>query len=100
MMTYKITLQQNYPNQIFDIYLENSGKTAVIHLYQVQSQTFIDITIDGNLCVAGYELHDRTKLSLERWTFAQEYLYFMDLNGEQDPDFREYNDRYLFMYEY
>jgi len=98
MTEYQISLLQNYPNQKFDTTFVSSNKNATIKIYQVQEYTYCDIYIDNVLCLAGYCMHDRVKINLKRWTLSDEYLYFVDLQGTTDPDFKQYNIRYLLVY--
>lgn len=84
------------PSQDFDIVL--NGQTCTIELMRRVDKVFCSLKVDGEYIWRGHIVHDRTPI---RQFLVQKFvgnLVFIDHNGTEQPDYRDFGGRWRFYY--
>lgn len=95
-MTIRTIPIQQIPDQEFLIDL--SGQKCEIHLYQRFRYIYMDLTVDdkilyqGKICLNGVDLVDSSYLNFKG------QLKFVDTQGEDDPYYTGFDERWFLTY--
>lgn len=91
----KIPLKQ-VPSQKLRVVL--GGKNCTINLYYRFGNTYMDLVVGGDVVVNGAICRNRSSVvNVANHTFTGA-LYFLDLLGDSDPNYKLFNDRYILLY--
>ena len=91
----KIPLKQ-IPSQKLRVVL--NGQNCTISLYYRFGNTYMDLVVGNNVVINGAICRNRSSVvNVANHIFAGA-LYFLDLLGDSDPDYKLFNDRYILLY--
>ena len=91
----KIPLKQ-IPSQKLRVVL--NGQNCTISLYYRFSNTYMDLVVGNNVVINGAICRNRSSVvNVANHIFAGA-LYFLDLLGDSDPNYKLFNDRYILLY--
>ena len=91
----KIPLKQ-VPSQKFRVVL--GGQNCTINLYYRFGNTYMDLVVGDGVVINGAVCRNRSSVvNVANHIFAGA-LYFLDLLGDSDPDYKLFNDRYILLY--
>jgi len=86
-----------YPNQDLTVMLGNQKCHMVIK--QKSTGMYMDITVDDIVLVVGQLVVNRVPTLFSDYRGFRGVLVFRDSRGNNNPDYREFNDRYTLNYE-
>ena len=84
------------PNQIEAVPLE--GQSYILVLNQRSTGLFMDVFMNGEAIILGVLCENRNLIIRNRYLGATGDFYFVDTQGEEDPDYTGLNSRFLLMY--
>ena len=84
------------PAQTLDVVL--NGQFVSIYLQERSGKLYIDVSVDKNPIVQGRICQDRNRIVNEAYRDFIGELFFLDIGGSNDPDYREIGVRYFLMY--
>lgn len=91
----KIPLKQ-IPSQKLRVVLNRQNCT--ISLYYRFGNTYMDLVVGNNVVINGAICRNRSSVvNVANHVFAGA-LYFLDLLGDSDPNYKLFNDRYILLY--
>ena len=91
----KIPLKQ-VPSQKLRVVL--GGQNCTINLYYRFGNTYMDLVVGNNAVINGAICRNRSSVvNVANHVFAGA-LYFLDLLGDSDPNYKLFNDRYTLLY--
>lgn len=91
----KIPLKQ-VPSQKLRVVL--GGQNCTISLYYRFGNTYMDLVVGSNVVINGAICRNRSSVvNVANHVFAGA-LYFLDLLGDSDPNYKLFNDRYILLY--
>ena len=91
----KIPLKQ-VPSQKLRVVL--GGQNCTINLYYRFGNTYMDLVVGNNVVINGAICRNRSSaVNVANHVFAGA-LYFLDLLGDSDPNYKLFNDRYILLY--
>lgn len=91
----KIPLTQE-PSQEFQITLDNQNCT--ISIYQKDESVYMDLYVGENPIFLGVSCLDRVGIKGYDFMSLKGQLWFEDMNGTTNPDYKEFNTRYILYY--
>jgi hypothetical protein len=83
-------------SQQFTIDLDN--QIFVIRLYQMNSAIYLDLAVDDVIKIQGVACLNNTKLLRYRYLKIKGELFFSDIAGSDDPNWRELGSRFKLFY--
>ena len=91
----KVPLKQ-VPSQKLRVVL--GGQNCTINLYYRFGNTYMDLVVGNNAVINGAICRNRSSVvNVANHVFAGA-LYFLDLLGDSDPNYKLFNDRYILLY--
>ena len=91
----KIPLKR-VPSQKLRVVL--GGQNCTINLYYRFGNTYMDLVVGNNVVINGAICRNRSSVvNVANHVFAGA-LYFLDLLGDSDPNYKLFNDRYILLY--
>ena len=91
----KIPLQKK-PSQTMKIKL--GGQNCIIRVYYRYGLTFLDLTADKTAIVKGAICQNATNIIQFNNLNFKGSLHFLDMLGQNAPNYKEFSDRYCLMY--
>ena len=91
----KIPLKQ-VPSQKLRVVL--GGQNCTINLYYRFGNTYMDLVVGGGVVVNGAICRNRSSVVNVANHIFTGALYFLDLLGDSDPNYKLFNDRYILLY--
>lgn len=88
---------QAVPAQQFDIVLNQQPCT--IKIYQKFNGLYLDLRVKGEPLITGVLCRDRSRIVRSAYLGFVGDLYFVDQQGESDPQHTGLGERWLLMYE-
>ena len=91
----KIPLKR-VPSQKLRVVL--GGQNCTINLYYRFGNTYMDLVVGNSVVINGAICRNRSSVvNVANHVFAGA-LYFLDLLGDSDPNYKLFNDRYILLY--
>ena len=87
---------QVVPDQEFVIDLD--GQECEIHLYQRYRYVYMDLTVDGNVLFQGKICRNNVDLVDSNYFDFKGQLKFVDTQGEEDPYYTGFGERWFLTY--
>ena len=84
------------PAQTLDVVL--NGQFISLYLQQRTDKLYIDVSVDKKPVVQGRICQNRNKIINEEYRGFIGELFFLDIGGSSDPDYREIGVRYFLIY--
>lgn len=84
------------PNQIEAVPLE--GQTYIVSINQRSSGLYMDVFMNGATIITGVLCENRNLIIRNRYLGATGDFYFVDTQGDDDPDYTGLGERFLLMY--
>ena len=91
----KIPLKQ-VPSQKLRVVL--GGQNCTINLYYRFGNTYMDLVVGNNVAINGTICRNRSSVVNVANHIFTGALYFLDLLGDSDPNYKLFNDRYILLY--
>ena len=91
----KIPLRQK-PAQKLRVVL--SGQNCTIVIYYRFGSTYLDLAVSNNVVIQGAICRNRAGIIQRANSLFSGSLHFVDLLGDNDPDYHLFNDRYILLY--
>jgi hypothetical protein len=88
---------QPLPAQTFGATL--GGQACTITLQQMVTGLFVSLAIAGSPILSGRYCNDRVGLVRQAYLGFVGWLYFVDTQGGNDPDYAGLGSRYILVYE-
>lgn len=86
----------NETNQTFTCVL--NGQDAVITLRVLNGLVYMDLVVNQTTIVLNELCHNRVVINLHKYKPLIGNLVFIDIEGQKDPIFSEFNSRYKLYY--
>lgn len=74
------------------------GQNCTINLYYRFGNTYMDLVVGGGVVVNGAICRNRSSVVNVANRIFTGALYFLDLLGDSDPNYKLFNDRYILLY--
>lgn len=87
---------EQIPNQTLWIDLNN--QSCEIHIYERYGYTFMDITVDDEVVIQGQLCLNNTDIIQYNHLKFNGQLKFVDTQGNNDPYYTGFNERYALVY--
>lgn len=87
---------KNVPSQTFNTTL--GSQFCTISIYQKSTGLFIDVASNNVPIISGVICRNGVKLIRYPYLKFSGDLVFIDMQGEQDPEYRGLGDRYILIY--
>jgi hypothetical protein len=88
---------QPLPSQTFEVIL--GTQSCQITLQWMATGLFITLTVNGNSVLSSYYCNNRVSLVRRAYLGFVGWLYFVDTQGDCDPNYAQLGSRYLLVYE-
>lgn len=97
MTTQYVPLEQ-VPSQQFNIVL--NGQDCAIKIYQKDEEVFCDMSVSDVAIWKGIKCLNLVEIKPSSYMGFNGSLYFKDLNGNEDPLYTGFGDRWVLVYGY
>lgn len=97
MTTVYVPLEQ-IPSQKFSINL--NGQYCTLKIYQKDEDVFCDMYVDEIVIWTGIKCLNLVEIKPSNYMGFTGTLYFEDLNGNENPLYTGFGDRWVLVYEY
>ena len=84
------------PSQQFEIVLNNQN--CRFFVYQKDESVYVDLYVDDVLIFGGMRALDRQGLKIAEYLAFSGQVWFEDLNGTENPNYKGFGERWLFYY--
>lgn len=91
----KIPLKQ-VPSQKLRAVL--AGQNCTISVYYRFGATYMDLYVGNNLIAQGAVCRNRASIIRAASAYFTGSLHFLDLRGDEEPDYRLFNDRFILLF--
>jgi hypothetical protein len=96
-MTQQVLPVQPLPAQTFEAQL--GDQDCQITLQQMATGLFASLGVSGQQIIAGRYCNDRVGLVRQQYLGFVGWLYFVDTQGGEDPEYSGLGSRYILVYE-
>lgn len=84
------------PAQTFGIVLDN--QECRISLYERGGSLFFDLYVNNKPIYLGEVCYDRVDLTPYSYRGFNGHIFFLDIDGKNNPDYRQFDERYFLAY--
>lgn len=97
-MNYELIPLEKTPTQSFGIVL--NGQECRISLYIRGGSLFFDLYKDNKPIYLGSICYDATDLTPHQYRGFAGHIYFIDTEGTENPDYKQFDERFYLFYVY